>query len=343
MLEGRTLADTSFSRYQPFELNQIQAFADDTNRTAREIADAIAGKFDNQRERTVQVRWCRRVSTLLSRIRDRVTLERAAACLRVEIDARTRLAPADVALSEITAAIVSVLHYSDPLEVIDAIAEIFLPLEDSGRFELKKHVLAKWVPNESVELLMSAARSLGAAPGGAGTGVLTVESMGSLAVEQYMNRVRIELQGGGTVWAFSVSAAAPVDPGPIVDHIEESIRESMVPSPLYDDNGNELPLKDAIRAIMVSPKDVAICVLPSSCSKGPVLRQLHDTYPRILFVAQTGPTTDLNSLEPLMPRRLTPPFTFVRNNQLSILTSRVESALAIATLPGASQTNAARQ
>jgi hypothetical protein len=72
----------------------------------------------------------------------------------VEIDARTRLAPPDVALLQITSAVVSVLHYSEPLEIIDAIAEIFLPLDDSGRLQLKKHVLAKWVPNESVELLM---------------------------------------------------------------------------------------------------------------------------------------------------------------------------------------------
>src|SRR5262249_38269245 len=223
-----------------------------------------------------------------------------------------------------------------------ALAEIFLPLEDSGRLQLKKHVLAKWVPNESAELLMSAARGLGAAPGGAETGVLTVESMGSTAVEQYMNRIRIELQGGGTVWAFSVSAAAPVDPGPIVDHVEGAIRESMIHGPLYDNSGNELPLKDAVRAVMVSPKDVAICVLPSSCCKEPVLRTLRDDYPGILFVAQTGPTTDLKSLEPLMPKRLTPPFTFVRNNQLSILTSRVEAVLASASLPGASWTKASR-
>src|SRR5262249_32960694 len=88
MLEGKTLAATSFSRYQPFELNQIQAFGDDTNRTPAEIADAIASKFDIQRATTVQVRWCSRVCSLLSSVRDRAALERAAACLKVEIDAR---------------------------------------------------------------------------------------------------------------------------------------------------------------------------------------------------------------------------------------------------------------
>jgi hypothetical protein len=336
MLEGKTLQDTSFSQYQPFELNQIQVFEDEPGKPPEVIAGAIADKFDIQRASTLQVRWCSRVCSLLATIRDRATLERAAGYLKVQIDARTRLAPADVALSQITSAIVSVLHYSEPLDVIDAISEIFLSLEDAKRLELKKHVLAKWVPNESVEVLMSAAR------GQAGTGVLTIENMGSAAAEQYMNRVRIELQGGGTVWAFSVSAAAPDTPGPIIAHVEETIRASMVPEPFYDENGKELLLPDVIRQIMVSQKDVAMCVLPSSCCQKAVLSALREDYPKILFVAQTGTTTDLKSLDVLMPKRLTPPFNVVRNNQLLILRSRLDAALASATLPGASQT-ASRQ
>ena len=38
MLEGKTLQDTAFAKYQPFELNQIQGFPDDLTMTPEVVA-----------------------------------------------------------------------------------------------------------------------------------------------------------------------------------------------------------------------------------------------------------------------------------------------------------------
>jgi hypothetical protein len=318
MLEGKRLSDTAFAKYQPFELNQIQAFPDDATVAPADIAVRIADRFDIQRARTVRSRWCTHMAAVLSNIRDRAALERAALQLKLQVDARSRMAPADVAIEQLSGAIVAVLHHSEPLDVIDALSEIFIPLDDSNRLRVKKHILAKWVPNESVEILMGATRA---------PRVLTIESMSQAATNQYVNRALIELQGG-TVWAFSVSAAVADDDDSIFAHVEDAIRQNMAPAPFYDRDGNELALPQAIREVMSSPADIAICMLPSSCSRETVLSRLLNDYSRLLFVAQAGTTNDPKSFERLKAQRLTPPFTFDRNNQLSRLVSRMEAALA---------------
>ena len=93
-----------------------------------------------------------------------------------------------------------------------------------------------------------------------------------------------------------------------------------------------MPLPKIVDDVMSSPNDVAICVLPPSCSRGSVLSRLLDDYPRILFIAQPGSTDDLNAFERLRPRALTPPFNNDRNNRLSQLANRVDAALASVTL-----------
>jgi len=93
-----------------------------------------------------------------------------------------------------------------------------------------------------VEILLGAVRSLQQ------MGVLTIESMDSAAVDQYFNRVKIELQGR-TVWALSVSAATSDTVDAQVAHVENTIRKNIVRRP-YDQNGNEMPLPEAVRQVM---------------------------------------------------------------------------------------------
>jgi len=324
MLEGKTLADTAFAKYQPFELNQIQAFTDDTTLSPVQIAARLAGEFDIDRGQIVRSRWCERVRGILGHVK-KDTLERAAKQLKLELDARTITKPDDVAREWLANGVVTVMHHADPLDVVDSLGDIFIPLDSSKRVELKKHILAKWVPNESVEVLMGAARTRGQ------ISVLTVGNMAANAVEQYIHRVLIEFQGG-LVRAFTVSAATGDTADAIVAQVEDTIRQNMIPVPFYNADGSELPMPQAVEQVLARPVDVAICVLPSSCVRESVLLRLVRDYPRIVFVAQASAAENATEFAALRIRPLTPPLDVQRRNQLSMLTSRIEAVLAAAEL-----------
>jgi hypothetical protein len=319
MLEGKTLEETAFAKYQPFELNQIQGFTDDPTVAPAEIASRIARLFDVRRSTITRNRWCVRVCSVLEEVK-RKTLERAAALLDLQLDARTNLAPDDVACEWLSNAVVTVMHSTDPLKVVDSLAEVFVPLDDSRRLSLKNHVVAKWVPNESVEILLGAARNR------TQIDLLTVESMAAAAVTQYINRVKIEFRSG-IGWAFSVSAAPGDTDDAIVAHVENTIYESMVPTPFFDDDKNEIPMPQVIERVMVRPTDVAICVLHSSCARESVLSRLVDRNPRLLFVVQSSNVPDAIAFARIRSRSLEPPVTIGRLNELSLLVSRIDAAL----------------
>jgi hypothetical protein len=326
LLERKTIQDTAFAKYQPFELNEIQGFPDDDTLPPEVVAARIADKFDIQQATTVPSRWCTRVGTLLAAIKDRRTLEGLAASLKLEIDARTRVSPADVVMEQLSNAIVAMLHHAEPLDIVESLADVFIPLDDLGRRQLHKCILAKWVPNESVEILLGATRLKKR------RGVLTIGAMSGPATTQYVNRAMIEIQGH-LVWAFSVAAAPGDTDDSIIAHVENTIREEMVKADFIDENGQPMALPRVIdQEVMSSPDDVAICVLPPSCSRASVLAKLLDDYPRLLFVAQPGSTDDLTVVERLYPRPLTPPYTTDRHNRLSRLMARVDAALTNATL-----------
>jgi len=241
------------------------------------------------------------------------------------VDAATRIAPPELVIEQLKNAIVLAMHHREPLACVDAISEMFLPLSDSERVLLKRHVLAKWVPNESVEVLMAAVRRV------QDIGVLTIDVMGRAAVDQYINRSKIELHRG-TVWAFSVSAATGASDEAIIADVEDAIRQYMAPEPFYYGDGNEMPLPEAIQEeVMTSHADAAICVLPASCSRESVIRELRRRYKSILFLVQTG-SSGVKFSEAFNTRALTPPLTPTRKNELSQLMSRVEAALTAANL-----------
>jgi hypothetical protein len=279
MLEGRSLSETSFAKYEPFQLNEIQTFVDDPSTAPADSSAQIANKFDIQRAQEPKAsRWCVRVAAILRKIQDLATLERVAGQIDIQVNL-SALTSVDVTVERVRNCIVTLLHHRDPLDAVPAVTEILVPLDDPSRLQLHKFLLAKWVPNESVEILLGTARHASQ------IGLLTIEDMGMKAIEQYLNRALIEIEGG-TVWAVSVSAATPDKDDAIYGQVEDTIRENMANEPFYDQNGNLLPLPQVIdREVMTSPLDVAICVLPSSCSREPVLHRLRADYPRIVFVA----------------------------------------------------------
>jgi len=85
------------------------------------VAAQIADRFDIRVAQTEPSRWCSLVRTVLSNIKDRETLQRAAERLKLQVDARTNLLPPDATLEQLTYAIVALLHHYKPLEVIRAV------------------------------------------------------------------------------------------------------------------------------------------------------------------------------------------------------------------------------
>lgn len=326
MLEKTTLRDAGFAEYEPFELNEIQEHKDsDTGVAPDVVAAKIADRLDPKRaEALASSNWCVRVRTCLCEVKDALALEQAAGKLKLDVETRATVMPPELAQGQLREAIVTMLHHCAPLEAIPAIVEIYRALNDSKRRELEKYVLAKWVPNESVEILLTAARQR------ARLGLLTIEGIAANVLDQYRNRAKIEIQAPEPPWIFSVSAAVGEAEEAILYHVEQTIRKEMVPRPYYDENGIELPLARAIdEKVLKSEAHVAICMLPPECSRSEVLRRLRAEYPKIIFVAQPARGAALRDLE---PRSLKPPLTSDLVNDLSDLSSRLTAALNSVTL-----------
>ena len=319
-LEGTRIHDTCFGRYEPFEMNNIQALKDDPGLPVETIAQQIADRFDPVRaSRPDPSPWVNRVMSLLSRV-EMNALVLAAGELQLSIE-EYMAGDRNVSGEMIRRAIVQLFHHLPPEESLGAFRHLVTALDRAQASQLSACFTAKWVANESIETLMCVSRP--EAP----SRLLSVSAARQEDLQEYLNRAKIELDRG-TVWAFSVAGAPGEGDEMGLARVEFAIRESMLGADsLLADENVELPLPAAVTEVMSNPEDVAICALPRDYASAIILRELSARYPRIVFIAQAAGTVISDAMAQCGVRGLPPPLTPELHNRLVKLKSRIKATV----------------
>jgi len=320
LLEGLTLKDTIFDRYQPFQLNEVQALSDDRNESAYALAQRIAGGIGTHASPRAH-HWVDATCGLMGAAKER-PLKLAAEALKCQEDFSSLLLSKEDHLDALRRAIAQSMHWKPVMEAFDALCTLVthraVTLEQARG--LKHCLMAKWVENEAIEVLACASRSPDK------HGVLTLIAKRQEIVDHYFSRARFELRPD-SVNTVSVSAAAAGDgEEAIIMKVKEAIEEQIVPGGYYDEvTGDPLPLERAVDEKLKKNSEVAFCALPEACVKGNVLTTLRKDFPQIVFIVRA----EKRLLEHPLPgaEPLTPPVGGPTLNLLSDLSTKLNNLL----------------
>lgn len=202
---------------------------------------------------------------------------------QLSLDCGSPLPPDEMARC-LACSIASVMHERQPQDCVPAFGELIPPLLSEKAASLRRYLEAKWVENESVEILLHASHTPEA------RGLLALNTSHVQVTNRYIDRVNYELPAGRTpLQRISV----PEPKGDFEEHgliheVESAIRAVLVKDPLYDSEGNELPLEGAVRELLSSAKRFAICILPPQYTSKDVLLELRRRFSRIIFIVEAG-------------------------------------------------------
>ena len=309
--------DDYFKKYQPFQLNEVQALADDGQEPPEALAQRIASQFTAPGE-AVTNHWIEAVSGYLKDVKEG-PLQLAATALNFKDDV-PGVMPKEEAVEGLRRAVAQTMHYKPVLEATKALN----PLINNRAVNvevargLSECLTAKWVENEAMEVLICASRRPTTF-----VGTLTLNTNRQDIVDHYLSRARFELQSD-SVFVIPVDATDGEDETTILPPIRKAIGDKI--GDYFDtETGDPLPLKDAVDRKLAENDASALCVLPESCVKGNVLSTLRHDFPRITFIVRVEkrlrdhPLPDAKPLDPRKPGEML--------NVLSNLSSRLENLL----------------
>ena len=309
LLEGKTLHDTCFEQYEPFQLNEIQSILDDKPLSPKDFACEIAANFDIAKagpQKTNQ--WVHRVIQLLKDV-NAEGLKCAAEELELE----------DYSCDLQNRHVVELMHHNPPLKNIGAFRELLNQLDSEKAQRLFLHLEAKWVENEAVQILINASRKPDE------IGLLAINARAIKYIEYYFNRAKIEILG---VQTFSVAGAAGEGEDAILYKIEETIYDNFCPLNCINYDNNELFRSQAILEYLASKNKAVICALPSDYAKERILKELRQRYPMIIFLVQVGSQTEhMTRFSSIGGKPLNPPLNSYKYNELNNLTVELSNAM----------------
>lgn len=320
LLDGKCLNDTCFKQYEPFQLNEIQAITDDRSLTPERFAEMIASKLDSSRAKKPPMSlWVHQVVGLLRKI-DIDTLQDAASQLGLSVDGDLWNRIEDGKQKCLCRTLAELMHHRSPIDSVGAFRELLRELKHEKGDYLRKYLTAKWVANEAMEIILYASRKP------VELGILTINSREQAIIDEYLNRAKIEIYyNQGSTWAFSVGGGAGESDDAIKLQIERTIRDRII-KPLDDDYDiSHLPQDVAER--LNKPNDVAICALPPEYAKERILNELHQKYPRVIFLVQVGNSAENLRLFNTIGAKPLPPLDRRKRDELAELKSRLEAAI----------------
>src|SRR6185437_15432272 len=166
---------------------------------------------------------------------------------------------------------------------LDALSELISALTHEKVTRLEPHIMSKWVDNESAERLLLALRKPEE------QGLLALNTSRQSVADRYAQRLKTELPPARYISVISVAQPnGDFDEATLLEKVEQAIRKKLVPEPVYDENGNELSLEDAVREVLQQADQFALGVLPIQFADTLLLKKLRVRFSRIIFIAMAG-------------------------------------------------------
>ncbi len=273
---------TFLKTYEPFEFNEIQRAMKniDEGQSPKEIARTIAeipALASAAHAAPHCTAWVQDVADLLNGL-EPLAFQRAAPPLKLDLMAD---AAADMTTQSqrLSWAVANLLHQADDASVCyDAFANLLGVLSGEKARRLCRYLTAKWVTNQSVEMLLHALRQPDT------HGWLTLGNDSLKVVECYRNRAVIELlPRGATIYKISVPDMSGDfdDPVIFIALVENALRAT------FGEVGEEEDLSELVADYFAPANCYAICDLPAQFNRGDVIENLRKHYPRIVFLIRT--------------------------------------------------------
>lgn len=323
ILPGADLDATFLKTYEPFEFNEIQRSVVNFTggESVEDFAKTIADNPNLERGRQsapTGATWVQKVADLLGGLGHDV-LGRAAQRIELEVGPEL-ITPAnrEVVCVRLRWAIANLMHYKQAGASLDALSELISALTHEKVTRLEPHIMSKWVDNESAERLLLALRKPEE------QGLLALNTSRQSVADRYAQRLKTELPPARYISVISVAQPnGDFDEATLLEKVEQAIRKKLVPEPVYDENGNELSLEDAVREVLQQADQFALGVLPIQFADTLLLKKLRVRFSRIIFIAMAGEQgQQMAECIAAGGRALTPELTPQKRNELAQLSSK---------------------
>jgi TIR domain len=288
VLPGADIGQTFLKSYEPFEFNEIQRSVA-TFSGAESVAAFVQMVANNpnleqaRQSEPTGATWVQRVADLLGGL-DSDVLGRAARRIALEMEPG-QITPAnhEIICRRLRWALANLMHHKNAGDCLDALSELMAALSEEKVKRLEPHIMSKWVENESAERLLQAMRNPKE------QGLLALNTKNQIVADRYAQRLKTEIPPARFISVISLPQPSGDDDEEILmKKVEEAIRKKLTPDPLYDDNGNELPLAEAVTQILQEGNQFAVVMLPTQFSTTTLLKSLRNRFSLITFLALAG-------------------------------------------------------
>jgi hypothetical protein len=330
VLPGANIDATFLKTYEPFQFNEIQRsiFTFNAGESIDTFAKSVADNPNlelGKQSVTTGAHWVQRVVDIIGGVKPDVLKRGVDALKLTEVPELLEPAPADEICLRVRWALANLLHQETTDECLKAVTAMMSGLSKDDAERLKPHLLSKWVENESVELLLLAAR----AP--EKQGPLALNARWQKIVEQYTDRLHKERPLDALPFQ-RIDVSEPrgdLDEDGLTKTVEAAIDQGLFDKgpfslPMLEDNGEPMPLEKAV-AELLQPDKFAVTVLPAKYfeySSKSFLKDLRTRFPRIIFIAMSDDSgQSIAACQEAGGRELTPRVTPKRVTELTKLIS----------------------
>lgn len=281
LLDSLKPDNPGFKDYQPFQLGEISFQFDDCTKNVEAISQEIACRLAVEKARTMKpfTGWMRAFKVLLDNVNQAPVLIDAWNTLINETGAAAAVKQDDI--EELRRAVVQLMHYSKPRETLSVISALRNELKPQKE-ETKNLINAKWVENETVEIVFGATRH----PRNQVTLIYktpedVIQDMRFF--ERLCRRLVYENPNKQFIKKFSVNGAGGMSSVEIEAKIEDAIKAN-VGNKSYQ-IGTEKHY-ESVRTNLSNPENLWICFIPEVFANQQILQDLHINYPQVVFLVQ---------------------------------------------------------
>lgn len=316
--------DESFLQtYEPFQLNEIQRASVDVgeNIAVDEMADSLAKSPCLEQAITLAAPispWVISVIELIENLNNSALL-RAADAAKIDIAKNMRdCFSKNQQKDRLVHSLAQHMHHVSPLDCCFAVDQLAGPLGSGQTSRLKENMLAKWVDNESIELISLFIENNNPMR------ALTLNTTSDEVARRYAKRIKIELTGQKFIHIVSISPpAGDFESDSLLPHINAEILRALRPNAGNEDDEQRHAI-NSVNEWLEKGEDVLICLLHfQTANDEALLRAIKARYPKAITIKLTNHSNAKQSSDLFV--QIKPILTSDKLDQYDILASRLNT------------------
>jgi hypothetical protein len=297
---GAKIEDTFLKTHEPFQFNENQRVPFVAGASPAAFAKSIAALSTLDATKHLPPKsaaWVKAVAGLFSDLKPDIFVD---ADLPLQLDHAQCAFASEVGHSRfLSLAVANWMHLKENQVCVDAAGQLIKDLPQEKQLALRDHLIAKWVVNQSVEMLLYALRQPEL------YGWLTLNTDCQDIAKWYHTRASAEI--GSTLHKISVlDPKGDIDKmQDLIDLVESALRAEFFDEVLEEAGFGKDDLPAAVAEHFKPANTYGICFLRAKFNRADVISVLRQRYPRIVFFVLAGKeqpalTPEARPLKPLL-------------------------------------------